>query len=213
MTISDFPIAIVMALLPGILATLTIKKLTLSGSWDNFKVGLYTIVYSGLIYSMYFMVRSWLPGGRKFGDGSIDDLIGSLTVMDVLLSSLLSLVIGFAVAAASNHKLLFRVANRLKITKKFGDEDLYYDFMRDEQNSEIYISDLERNMTYHGYVTGYSQSKESKELELCDVDVYSYNKAKLSYSLKGLYLTLGIGDRFLIEVPYPITPVEDATNE
>ena len=208
---SNFPIAIVVALLPGILATLTIKKLTLSGNWDNFKIGLYTVVYSGIVYALYFLMIDLIWDEREFADSSIDGLISNIKVLDVVLSSLLSLIVGIAVSAASNHKILFTVVNFLKITKKFGDEDLYYDFLRNDDNNEVYVKDIENNVVYHGVVTGYSQGKETRELELSNVDVYSYEDSKFFYQLRSMYIAQGIGERFQIEVSHPIETIDDLT--
>ncbi|WP_116109376.1 hypothetical protein [Lewinella sp. IMCC34191] len=213
MEISNFPIAVVIALLPGILATITIKKLTLSGSWDNFKVGLYTVVYSGVVYAAYFSVLNIIEGSSTMATSSIDEMVANIKAIDIVLASIISVVIGIFVAYASNQKFLFKFAQKIGITNKFGDEDLYYEFMRNDINAEVYIKDIDNNLTYHGYVTGYSQSKEARELELVDVIVYSYNDSIEAYRLKSFYLAIGIGDRFMIEVPNNLVNYDSTKRE
>ena len=114
----------------------------------------------------------------------------------------ISVLFGFVVSACISHKLLYRFAHKLQITRKFGDLDAWAFLMTSpDVPAWVIVRDLEHDLMYTGYVQLFSDSGERDELFLRDVTVYKNSTAEEWYQMPGLYLPRFRRD-LLIEFPF-----------
>jgi len=109
-------------------------------------------------------------------------------------------LIGFIYAGLDNYKIINRIGKFLKLTTKYGDENLYSYFLNANNVNEVYVRDIANNITYHDMVDSYSETNEFKEMVLRDVKVYDYATSNLMYELDKVYLSRPKDD-IIIEVP------------
>ena len=118
------------------------------------------------------------------------------------LAMLVALLCSFAWVAASTHKLLSRFLRWIKVTKRYGDEDVW-DFVfnsGDPMSEYVNVRDFEKKIVYSGYVSGFSESGKLRELILRDVQVYDLD-GQLLYPMPNIYLSRAAEDMH-IEFPY-----------
>lgn len=108
---------------------------------------------------------------------------------------------------------------KLKITGKYGDEDVW-DFVLNKKflsqkendsnsNTEdvkyVNIRDIKNNIMYSGFVAYFSETDKDREIFLIDADVYKSDGTKL-YSCPKLYLGL---DKESINMEFPNLIIEN----
>lgn len=129
---------------------------------------------------------------------SYDDL----EVSEIFFSSLLSIILAIIGAAISNKKILFKIAERLKITKHYGDEDVWSNFLYEQKSDTYYfLRDHKLLLIYFAKISKFSDSGEDRELVLEDVSVYNNKKdCELLYTSDKLYISRNKDD-ISIELP------------
>lgn len=89
----------------------------------------------------------------------------------------------YIIATGLDHyKLINLFGKWIKLTNKYGDENLYSYFLNAKDVDEVYVRDI-NNLTYHGLIDSYSENDEIKEIVLVDVVVYDYETSKELYLL------------------------------
>ena len=103
---------------------------------------------------------------------------------------------------ASTYKLPTRLLQRMKATRRYGDEDVW-DFTFNSGRPEveyIHLRDFEKKITYAGWVEAFSETEKQRELRLRDVIVYDFEGAVL-FETPRVYLARKM-DNIDIEFPY-----------
>lgn len=100
-----------------------------------------------------------------------------------------------------HYKVVNRFGKWLKLTNKYGDENLYSYFLNAKEVEEVYVRDIENGLTYHGLINSFSENDDIKELVLIDVVVYEYESSKKLYELDKIYLSKS-KESLIIELPY-----------
>lgn len=198
MHISEFTVRMVVLFLPGIVAYAILQNLTVVREKGPFYFALYALVLGFLSYLVYALVLQivdlvpfvTIDTKVKF----FDALFVSSEVPDsceVLWASLTSVFNGFLLSFVINRKYLHRFAQRLGVTKKFGDLDVWsYLFnSRDDNMRWVTVRDIENDLVYQGYIEAFSDTYNENELFLRDVVVYSNKTGAELYSVPGLYIS------------------------
>lgn len=104
---------------------------------------------------------------------------------------------------ASNHKFLIRLMQKLRVTRKFGDEDVWdYLLNSGTPNVEfVNVRDFQNKVTYAGYVRAFSERTDRRELCLENVKVYELDSSVELFEVPLLYLSKSPTDLH-IEFPY-----------
>lgn len=138
-----------------------------------------------------------LPTLRQDIPEELEPLVGQIA-----LALGLAFLSAIAWVAGSNRKLFGRFLRSLKITKRFGDEDVWeYVFNSGSAMSEyIHIRDFGNQLTFAGYVAAFSEAGDIREVLLRDVDVYDMTGNRL-YNMPHIYLARNKDDLH-IELPY-----------
>ncbi len=167
---SQLAIIVIVVLMPGILAASVADKLTVHSKWDSFKFPLYALIFGVLTYSLlqlvlygwdvivyvWSAVRSHRPSTPSWTSLAIwsiaQDGNSKIRPVEVVAAVVLAGPVAFIVAACVQHKIITRVGNFLRVTPKYGDENLYTYFMNAQEIDWIYVRDKDSNLTYEGRV-------------------------------------------------------------
>ena len=108
----------------------------------------------------------------------------SLTNWGVVFAIAVAVILGFLAAAAAEHNLIFRLAQKLKITNRKDNKDVW-DSLFDKE-PWVVVRDYVSDHIYQGRVVQYSDKMDLRELLLDDVIVSS---EKDNYEVKHVYLS------------------------
>lgn len=107
---------------------------------------------------------------------------------EIGLSAVLAIVLAFALAAGKNHNLLHRSAQRLGISRKFGEMDVWGHFMNSPEVRWISVRDLAADRVYQGWLDAFSDSGADPQVLLRDVEVFRNSTGTKLYERKRVYL-------------------------
>lgn len=202
--ISELTLKLIIILIPGAIAFLIYQKLTISYKRkDSFAFILNSIVFGSITYVICELVLGEIFGYNEFRDFWINLKSKDIPFTIVAIASLCSIVIGYMGAYIDNDKWINRLAQKIRFTHKYGDENLFTYFLNREDIQEIFIHDIPNNLSYNGTIRHFSETDEFKEIVLENVNVYAYDTPEkgVAYSLKSIYLTRP-KDSLSIEVPF-----------
>lgn len=201
MEISELTLKLILLLIPGSIACVIYERLTIHKQWNSFKFITNAILFGAISYlSAQFIFNICRT------DTSFDSFWENLPTKEIpysaiIKASLVSVFIGLISTGLDQYKILNRLGKRLKLTNKYGDENLFSYFLNAKDVEEIYVRDLESGLTYHGLVNSFSENDEIKELVLIDVAVYDYETSELLYEIDKIYLSKS-KDNLIIELPF-----------
>ena len=209
MEFSALTFRLLLLFLPGLVGFyLIVDKLTVHRRFKLHAVLLYSLLQGFGSYGVYGLIVWALLAARKIGTAdvvffrAIRDAAIVVDFREVALVTGISVILGFIVSAFISHKLLYRFARRLRITRKFGDLDVWAFLMTSPDVSAwVIVRDLEQDLMYAGYVQLFSESGARDELFLRDVTVYRNSTAEERYQTPGLYLPRA-RRHLLIEFPF-----------
>ncbi len=212
MEISELTIRIIILLLPGLIGALIIEKLTVHKEISNFRFVVHSIILGCSSYlTLQFILNIFALFRLLFKDNfepktimfwnSLFNAKTPISISEVAYSCLSGILLAFFISAAVQNKWLNIIAKKLKISNKFGDEDLYYYFLNAKEIDWVWVRDEENGYTYEGHVDSFSETKTIRELLLTDVKVYPYDSDKELYHVPALYLSFSKDSPLYIEVP------------
>ncbi|HVZ26386.1 MAG TPA: hypothetical protein VG842_10040 [Sediminibacterium sp.] len=201
MEIPELTLKLIILLTPGAVASIIFEKLTIHKKWNSFQFIANSILFGGVSYLV-----AQLAFNICRHDSSFDNFWLNLPSKEIPFSAIIkaiitSVFIGFICAGLDNYKFVNRIGKSLKLTTKYGDENLYSYFLNADNVNEIYFRDIPNNITYHGMINSYSETNDFKEIVLRDVKVYDYATSNLMYELDKVYLSRPKDD-IIIEVPF-----------
>lgn len=121
---------------------------------------------------------------------------------EIAAASFVALLCAIVWLYVTNYKILTRLLQWTRATKRYGDEDVW-DFMFNSGRAEVeyaHLRDFEKRLTYAGWVEVWSESEKQRELVLRDVIVYDFEGNKL-FETPRVYLARKM-DNIDIEFPY-----------
>src|SRR5262249_44816412 len=117
--------------------------------------------------------------------------IKALRPRDIVGATVAGTLLAIAWSKAVNSKAFIRTMQHLRITRKFGDEDVFdYTFNMTIPDVEfVNLRDFETRRIYSGYVKAYSQGGKLRELLLENAAVYDLDTGQALYEMPLLYLS------------------------
>lgn len=206
---NQFVVTLIVILIPGIIAAVICDKITVHSKWNAFKFGLYALIlglfaYAGLqvifytwdvIKSCSLDVSSW--SHLHVWSSTVSEK-HNISANEVVYATMLSLPVAFFASFLINYKVFNKLAKKLKVSSKYGDENLYSYYLNAKEIDWVYVRDIENNLTYQGRVESYAENDHMQELVMYDVTVFRYKDSVHLYSVPTIYLTKEMG-RFIIE--------------
>lgn len=208
MTISSLLIRLILLILPGIISWMLFNKLVsrvIRTKWEDLCE---IIVFSVIIYSVFAIVVKifgwigWLGYNVTFFETVLDEK-ATVVWYEILVASLIGLPVAFIASYVHSNKLINKFGRLLKVTRKFGDQDVwdfFHNLPEEPEYEWVYVRDHKTNLLYFGCIHAYSDSEKERELLMGDVDVYTNDEGELLYKTKMLYLCRHRYD-LTIEIP------------
>jgi hypothetical protein len=197
---------------PGVICAYIVDTLTIHRPRTQFQFLLNSLVLGLASYFLYWaLLRVAAAGGASVPEFVLLRALTSaqtpLAFREVAWATLAGGILGLAVTFISSQKLHFRIARHLRITKKFGELDVWGFVFNSPQIEWATVRDHSRNLAYDGWVQLFSDDSQSAELLLRDVQVYKNDSGERLYDTSSLYLSL---DRNSIAIEFRS---EERTNE
>jgi hypothetical protein len=201
MEISELTIKLIIILIPGAIASKIYQRLTTKNKFSPFELFVNSVMLGGLSYlttsffvdicnSSNTLIEFWnnLPSKK-------------IPYKDVLLACITSVFLGIVISAIDNYKVLNKVAKFLRVTKKYGDENLFLYFLNADNVEEVYVRDKNSGFTYHGIIDSYSENNNYHEIVLRQVMVHDYETSASLYELDKIYICKNKNE-LTIELPF-----------
>lgn len=201
MEISELTLKLILLLIPGSIACVIYERLTIHKQWNSFKFVTNAILFGGVSYLLAQVVFNICGNDASFTSFWENLPTKEIPYRAIIKASLLSIVVGLCSTGMDHYKVVNRFGKWLRLTNKYGDENLYSYFLNAKGVEEVYVRDIENNLTYHGLINSFSENDDIKELVLIDVVVYEYETSKKLYELDKIYLSKS-KDSLIIELPY-----------
>ncbi len=214
MEISELVWKLFILLLPGIITTLFIRYITTNKYYPPF----YFVIYSAIlglglfifleIIISFFNISISLINSTKLKWGvnlSVWDIIINSTdgktikILELLIAYISAIPFGLLIGYIIQHKIFHRFLQKIKLTSRFADGDVWTYYLRMKEVEWIVIRNSANNLAYYGNVISYSESKDKREILLQNVDVFTNDTWKKLYSANTVFLELD-DNAFSIEV-------------
>lgn len=214
MDISNLSLKLFLLLIPGIIAATIYKKLTVSTKFKSdfiflinaFVLGTITYLFLQILYYAYTFFY------KLFSSEVIDYVLldtfsnisdsNRIPFLEILFASLLSIVVGLLITYLDSKKILHHVSNNLNVSNKYGDENLFTNFLNSNDLEWVYVRDIKNRLTYKGSVKMFSETENLKEIVLENVTVFNYPDSEQLYSIPKIYLSLHLNE-IIIEQAIP----------
>jgi len=211
---SELSITIFILILPGIISLIVINCLASHVKFNSFFFVLYSIVL-GLFDYCFLQLFRWGAAlfksissfsCLKFKCLGVWEIIGlnksvAITPMEIITATLIAVPVGFFITVIINHKLLYKVARWLKISSKYGDENLFSYYLNTDEVDWVYVRDKENEVVYQGRVENYSETDRIQEIVLTNVTVFTYYEPTKIYSTQSIYICRESGKIQIEQIP------------
>ncbi len=205
---SELTIRILLLFFPGIIVTLITDKLTEKDEESSIKFFIRSFVYGLISYFTLYIIVAIINNVLIFLKNIIcncntdvyqiklyflDCLINgnkNINYIEIIVASLVSIVISLVVSYIDNKNLIYKIANKLGISKKFGDLDVWaHIFNGLEKDIWLIIRDYDLGFMYVGWANVFSSNHKESELLLKDVIVYNNDTAEEIYKTDAMYFS------------------------
>lgn len=200
MEISELTLKLIIILIPGAIATRIYQKVTIHEKWSSFQFVVNSIVFGGFSYLLTELFIDICYSDKRLVKFWSNLPVENIPYDLVIKTCITGVLIGLAISALDHYKLVNWLAKRIKISKKYGDENLYSYFLNGKEVKEVYIRDFDNNSTYHGLIDSYSEQDAFCEIVLYDVVIYDNETGNEAYSLDKVYLSRP-KEKITIELP------------
>jgi hypothetical protein len=196
MELSEFVFKLLLLFLPGIVCSCIVDAFTNHKERTQFQFGVNSFVYGLISYGAFWLIINMFGCVFSIDPGSFNFLQyfqgepQEISFHEIFYVCIVSVVLGALVTFIHTHKLHFRFFRFLKITKKFGELDVWGYLMNSEDVSWITVRDIPNNLMYDGWIQAFSDNSKEAEVLLGDVRVYSNDTGVLLYSVSSQYLSL-----------------------
>ncbi len=206
---TEFTVKLLILGLPGIICYFLWQKLIGRREKTTVEVILYVFVYTILAYMLVYAYESlvYFAVGGQFDSQAKTILLGEdweVTPQLMLRAICAGVVLAYLLAYCVRYNIANRLGQRIRATQRYGDEDVWHYFHNAPQDQKnegwVMVRDLKTDLTYHCYISVWSESGMDRELVLSDVSVYSSSTAEYLYDAQHIYLSRA-RDELTIEVP------------
>lgn len=204
MTILDFVQKYLIFLLPGIIGALLYNKINIHKDQHYYLEFIKMILYSFVSFLFSDLTAYLMPcklSFLKFSPINIIQYISSdkseLPTVNIVVAIIWALIISCLLTKANYNNWIFRLANKLKLTRRTDNEPVWDHFF--DNGSIVNLRDLVTGNIYYGSVSSFSDNCDNREIYFDDVYVYN-SQAEFLYHSTGLYLSRAHNE-FVLEIP------------
>ena len=198
MELSTLTIRVLLLFFPGVICALLVDALTVHRErtaaqflTHSFVLGLGSYLSLNLLRDVGLQIAHWAGWRRPLPVTFFDALVNEklrISWGEIALATLASVVLGIGVSAALNHQVIHTAANRLRISRKFGNLDVWGLLFNSRNIGWVVVRDLANDLTFRGWVDAYSDNGAAPELLLRDVTVFRSSTGDQLYGTERVYL-------------------------
>jgi hypothetical protein len=186
--VDELGLKILFLLIPGIIALGIIKSIGPKCPRSDFESGLQIFIYgivcyaiAGLcegIYIWYFLPppsqSAWqIIGNSSLGLATLNPDKG-LGTGQIAFSTAVALLVGCIVAKIQSHSIPHRILRKLHLTKRTNEVDIWELTLNSPDiDSWVTVRHHDNGKVYQGWVRGYSDGGDERELLLAEVAVFA----------------------------------------
>jgi hypothetical protein len=192
MSIDTLSFRLILTLIPGIIVFGIVAALAPKRDRNNFVAFLQILMYGISSYAMLHLIRAmfYSPSNTPLiFNNDVFELERQLGYLDIIYASIISLFIGIAITLNYNYSILMEFMQRIGITKRFSDLDVWGYTMNSSIDPWVTVRDNQTGLTYDGYISAYSPGNANRELLLSDVEVFVQNPPKKIDNIPFMYIS------------------------
>ncbi|ANU10867.1 hypothetical protein BBH88_11365 [Planococcus antarcticus DSM 14505] len=206
MSFSELTLKLLILLIPGVIAILVIDLFT-NHSKKDLK---YFLLHSYLLSIIAYFIHS-LFSHNSFFVNILDSRI-NIDLSVVIHVSIIGFLLGVVLSYLINYKILYNLAAKFKLSKKFGDGEVWESIISNNDVSWVTIRDNKSRLTYLGKILHFSDVPGKRELALTEVDVFTEDSDYL-YSQQLIYFDFVVGENLVIEIGNSYNINEEVEND
>ena len=208
MNIDILTIKLLFLFLPGIICAVIVARLTTHRDLKPLDYFIPSLIYGSLIFVIYNLLselwNSILPEAWELPKYDIlptkDNLDSVISIYAIVIAIIIGVIVAFGISAIINKKLLHRLARSLRITRKFGDRDVWSYIMNSDGTEWLTIRDQENGLFYIGRLIAFSDEEPNREIVLDNTIVYDNNTGEERYNAGSVYFSFP-SEGLIIEIP------------
>jgi hypothetical protein len=196
MNLNELTVRLLFLFLPGIVCSLVVAHLTTHRDLRPADHVIPSFLFGFLVYVLYSGTAAVWNGMLAFGDLPPYELIPGegtpatgISALAILVSIVLATALAFVLSALKNRKVLNRIARVLRVTRKFGDRDVWSYMMNSDNLEWVVIRDRSKGLYYVGKPMVSSDEETVRELILTSTAVYDYESGEELYVAGNVYFS------------------------
>lgn len=196
MEITEFAFNLLLIFFPGIICAYMVDMFTNHRERTQFQFIINAFLLGFGSYLIYAAIVYYCAPDKLDSINFLHTLSegkAKFSLKEILIVCLVSVVLAIIIIVTNTHKLHFRLFQKLKITKKFGEQDVWGFLMNSSSTEWVTVRDIENNIMYEGWVKAFSDNSKDAELLLESVSVYKNDTGQHLYSIGAQYLSLSRG--------------------
>lgn len=195
MDLNEFVIKLIFLLIPGIIGSIIYRKLKANKekkTWEDF---LEVFLFSFFSYAILGLT-STLKNLEVLSKSSSSNI----NWIEIFWASIISFFLAYIAAFFHNYKLVNKLGRLIKVTKCFGDDDVWEYLHNSPDVDWVLVRDHKFDLIYFGNIIAFSESKKKRELILRKVSVHRNSTGEYMYNMEAIYFSKDACD-FTIEIP------------
>ena len=193
--VDDLGLKILFLLIPGIMSVGLLKSIGPKRPQSDFESGLQIFIYgvtsyaiAGLIEGAFVWFHEPTPHQSLFKI-IVSNSLGLATLSgekilgtdQIFFATIVSLALGLTVSVIQNHSVPHRILRALGLTKRTNEVDIWELTLNSPSIDQwVTVRHHENNLIYQGWVRGYSDGGDERELLLAEVTVYAFDEESAS---------------------------------
>ena len=182
MPVNAFIFKLLLLSIPGFIAFILFRKIAVYrrtskgqfGFMEAFTVIIYSLVCC-IVYDLSIMIINKVLGTGYTATLSKLINVEMYKAEELAFLCIIAIVLGIVMSIFETKKIINGIAIKLRISKYYGDTDVWTSFCSNKNTNWIYVRDNKLKLIYFGDLEHYSNSGEERELLLTEVKVYTEN--------------------------------------
>lgn len=197
MELSALTLRVLLLFFPGVLCAMIVHALTIQRERTTAQFLTNAFVLGVSSYLLLAAGRSaaaalarftgWYPPRVTFFTALMTET-ARISWEEIALSAGVATLLAFLVSAALNYSLLHRMAVQFRISRRFGEADVWGYFLNSPEILWVGVRDLGTDTLYEGWVDAFSDTGASAELLLRGVKVSRSSTGAKLYDCERVYL-------------------------
>jgi hypothetical protein len=209
--ITEFSIRILLLFLPGVICSYLVDTLTIHPPREPIFFVIRALVlgfasyflYWATIHGLHLLQIRFLPDHVSFLK-ALEGTNAPIDFHEILYVCITSLFISLGMTVESTYKLTHRFFGFLKVTRKFGELDVWGFALNSKDVEWVTVRVFSEDLVYDGWINAFSDDGKDAELLLRDVSVYRNSTGEFLYEVGAIYLS---PDRKAVSLEFRSIPV------